>query len=107
VNKETELNLHIKLLDFMDSANQELKQGKQKKACQDKLIEHSMMQRSKSSSSMKDLAKVNKISTFFGLGKARKVKEFHLEMANYYAVQKPDEENKVSIVVTFLKDHAL
>ena len=46
-------------------------------------------------------------STFSGLGKARKVKEFLLEMDNYYDVQKPKEGDKVSIVVTFLKDHAL
>jgi len=35
------------------------------------------------------------------------VKEFLLEMDNYYDVQKPDDEDKVSIAVTFLKDHAL
>ena len=46
-------------------------------------------------------------STFSGLGKARKVKEFLLEMDNYYDVQKPKEGDKVSIAVTFLKDHAL
>jgi hypothetical protein len=46
-------------------------------------------------------------STFSGLGKARKVKKFILEMDNYYDVQKPDNEDKVSIAVSFLKDHAL
>ena len=46
-------------------------------------------------------------STFSGLGKARKVKEFLLEMDNYYDVQRPEEDDKVSIAVTFLKDHAL
>jgi hypothetical protein len=35
------------------------------------------------------------------------VKEFLLEMDNYYDAQKWDDEDKVSIVVTFLKDHAL
>ena len=35
------------------------------------------------------------------------MKEFLLEMDNYYDVQKPEEGDKVSIAVTFLKDHAL
>jgi CRISPR/Cas system-associated endonuclease Cas3-HD len=30
-----------------------------------------------------------------------------LEIDNYYNVQKLDDEDKVSIVITFLKDHAL
>jgi hypothetical protein len=46
-------------------------------------------------------------STFSGLGKARKVMEFLLEMDNYYDVQKPDDEHKVSIAITFLNDQAL
>lgn len=33
--------------------------------------------------------------------------EFFLKMDNYYDVEKLNEEDKVSIVVTFLKDHAL
>jgi hypothetical protein len=41
-------------------------------------------------------------SSFSGLGKARKVNEFLLEMDNYYDVQKLDEGNKVSIAITFL-----
>jgi hypothetical protein len=36
-----------------------------------------------------------------GLGKANKVKEFVLEMDNYYDVQRPERDNKVSRVVTF------
>jgi hypothetical protein len=28
-------------------------------------------------------------------------------MDNYYDVQRPEEDDKVSIAVTFLKDHAL
>ena len=52
-------------------------------------------------------SKVNLPSTFFGLGKARKVKEFLFETDNYYDVQKLKEGEKVSIVVTFLKNHAL
>ena len=65
------------------------------------------MQGARPSSSTKKLAKVNMPNNFSGLGKARKVKEFLLEMNNYYDVQKPKEEGKVSIAVTFLKDHAL
>ena len=45
-------------------------------------------------------------STFSELGKARKVKEFLLDMNNYYDVQKLEEGDKVSIAVTFLKDNA-
>ena len=45
-----------------------------------------MMQGARPSSSTKKLAKVNMPSTFSGLGKARKVKEFLLEMDNYYDV---------------------
>ena len=35
------------------------------------------------------------------------MKEFLLEMNDYYDVQKLNEDDKISIVVTFLKDHAL
>jgi hypothetical protein len=47
------------MFEFMDYVNQELKQGEQEKACQDKLIERLIMQGPKSSSSVKKLAKVN------------------------------------------------
>jgi hypothetical protein len=43
--------------------------------------------------------------TFFGLNKAKKVKEFLLEMDNFCDVQKSGDEDKVSIAVIFLKDH--
>ena len=46
-------------------------------------------------------------SNFSGLGKARKVKEFLLELNKYYDVQKPEEGDKVAIAITFLKDYAL
>ena len=95
------------MLEFMDSLNQELKRMKEKKNRQERLIEHLLMQGSRPSSSTKKLAKVNMPSTFSRLGKARKVKEFLLEMDNYYDIQKPDDEDKVSIAVTFLKDHVL
>ena len=65
------------------------------------------MQGARPFSSTKKLAKVNMPSTFSGFGKARKVKEFLFEMDNYYDVQKPEEGDKVSIAITFLKDHAL
>ena len=65
------------------------------------------MQGARPSPSTKKLAKVNMPSTFPRLGKARRVKEFLLEMDNYYDVQKPEEGDKVSIAVTFLEDHAL
>ena len=57
--------------------------------------------------STKKLAKVNMPSSFFGLEKARKLKEFLLQMDNYYDVQKPKEGDKVSIAVIFFKDCAL
>ena len=41
-----------------------------------------------------------------GLGKANKVKEFVLEMDNYYDVQRLERDNKVSKAVTFFIDHA-
>jgi hypothetical protein len=45
-------------------------------------------------------------SILSGLGKANKVKEFVVETNNYYDVQKPERNNKVSKVVTFFIDHA-
>jgi hypothetical protein len=71
------------------------------------MIELLMMQRARLSSSTKKLAKVNMPSTFSWFGKARKVKDFLLEMDNYYDVRRPKEDDKVSIAVTFLKDYAL
>jgi hypothetical protein len=59
------------------------------------------------SSSTKELAKVNMSGTLSGLGKVRKVKNILLEMNNYYDVQRHEEDNKASKVVTSLKNHAL
>jgi c-di-AMP phosphodiesterase-like protein len=42
-----------------------------------------------------------------GLGKASKVKGFVLKIDNYYDVQRPERDNKVSKVVTFVIDHVL
>jgi hypothetical protein len=66
-----------------------------------------MVQGPSSSPLIKKLSKVNMPSTYFGLGKAKKVKEFFLEMDKYYNIQKLDEKDKVTIVVTFLKDYGL
>ena len=60
------------MLEFMDFLNQELKQGKQERACNDKLIKCLIMQGPKSSSSVKKLAKVNMPSTFLALVKLEK-----------------------------------
>ena len=97
------LKFQLKMLEFMDSVNQELKRGKDKNAHQDKMIELLMTQGARPSSSTKKLAKVNMPNTFSELGKAKKVKEFLLEMDNYYHIQRPKEDDKVSIVLTFLK----
>ena len=47
------------------------------------------------------------LSIISSLGKAKKVKEFLFKIDNYYDVQKLDDEEKVSIAVSFLKDYAL
>lgn len=46
------------------------------------------------------LAKVIMQSTFWGLGKARELKECVLEMDNTYDVQRLQLDNKVAIAVT-------
>jgi hypothetical protein len=84
--------------------NQEFKHGKDERAWQDKMIEFLMMNCARCCFLRKKLAKVNMPSTFLGLGKERRVKKILLEMDNYYDAQKLD---KISMVVTFLKDHAL
>jgi hypothetical protein len=71
------------------------------------MIKLFMMQGARFFSSTKKLAKVNMPSTFSRLGKAKNVKEILLEIDNYYDVQRPEEDDKVSIAVTFLIDHAL
>ena len=38
-------------------------------------------------------------STFSAFGKARKMKEFFKIMTNYYKIQRPKEDDKVSIAV--------
>jgi c-di-AMP phosphodiesterase-like protein len=46
-------------------------------------------------------------SMLLGLGKANKVKKLVLEMDNYYDVQRPERDTKVSKAVTFVIDHVL
>ena len=101
------LSFQLKMLEFMDSVNQEHKRRKEKKAQQDKIIKLFMLQGTRLSSSTKKFAKVNIPSTFSRLDKARKVKEFLLEIDNYYDVQWPKKDDKMCIEMTFLKDHAL
>ena len=105
--RDVGLSFQLKMLEFMDSMRQEIKRGKEERASQDKMIKLLMLLGTRPSSSTKKLAKVNIPSTFFRLGRARKVKEFLLEMDNYYDVQKPKEEDKVSNAITFLKEHVL
>ena len=97
----------FKIAEFMDSMTQKLKHGKDERACQHKMIKLFMMQGARPSFLTKKLAKVNMSSTFLGVCKAKKVKKIILEMDNYYNVQRPKKDDKVSIAETFFKDHAL
>jgi hypothetical protein len=54
---------------------------------------------------IKKLAKVNMPSILSGLGKGSKLRKFVLEMDNYYDMQRPKKNNKVSKAVTFLIVH--
>jgi hypothetical protein len=63
------------------------------------------MQGVRPSSSTKKLANVNMPSMLLGLGKASKVKEFVLEMDNYYDVQRLKRNNKVPKEVIFFIVH--
>ena len=101
------LNYQLKMLEFMDSVNQKLKDEKKERASKGKKIELLMMQGTRPSSSTKKLTKVNIPSFFPGVDNGKKVKAFLLETNNYYDVQRPHKGDKVSIAMTFLKDHAL
>ena len=46
-------------------------------------------------------------STLLGFGKGSKVSKIILKMDNYYDVQRPERDNKVSKAVTFLIVHGL
>ena len=80
---DIKLKFRLKIVELMDSINQELKRGKDKRAQQDKMIELLIMQGTRPSSSTMKLTKVNMPSTFSRFGKARKVKDFFVEMDNY------------------------
>ena len=60
-----------------------------------------------SSPSSRKLCKTNLPSSFTGLGKANKVKDFIVELELYFEAQRAREEDKITIAVTFLKEHAL
>lgn len=58
------------------------------------------------SSSSHKLCKTNMPSSFTGIGKAHKVKDFLVELELYFEAQRALDEDKITITVTF-KDHAL
>jgi hypothetical protein len=74
---DVELKFQLKMLEFIDFVNQELKHDKDKRARQYKMIKLLMMQEARPCSSTKKLGKVYMPSTFSGLGKARKSKKFY------------------------------
>lgn len=59
------------------------------------------------SSSSHKLCKTNMPSSFTGVGKAHKVKDFLVELELYFEAQRALEGDKITIAVTFLKEHAL
>ena len=67
------LEFQLKMVEFMDFVNQELKSGKEKRARKDKKIKHLIIQ-DVSPSSTKKLAKINMPSTFSRFCNARNVK---------------------------------
>lgn len=75
VSSNVRLKFQLKMLEFLNFMNQELKRGKNKRVRQCKIIELLTMQSARPSSSTKKLAKTNMPSTFSSLGKARKRKE--------------------------------
>jgi hypothetical protein len=46
-------------------------------------------------------------SSFMGMGKAHKIKDFLVELELYFQAQRAHEGDKITIAVTFLKEHAL
>jgi len=53
------------------------------------------------------LCKFNMPSSFTGIGKAHKVKDFLVELELYFEIQRAPEGDTITIAVTFLKDHVL
>jgi hypothetical protein len=102
------MTFQLKMLEFVDSMNQELLVGKEVRADETKWLSPALiMQGVRPSSWTKKLANVNMPSMLVELGKASKVKEFVLDMDNYYDVQRLERNNKVPKAVTLLIDHAL
>ena len=60
-----------------------------------------------SSPSSRKLCKTNLPSSFTGLGKANKVKDFIVELELNFEAQRARDDDKINIAVTFLKEHAL
>lgn len=58
-------------------------------------------------SSFHKLYKINMPSSFTRVSKAHKVKDFLVELELYFEAQKTLEADKITIAVTFFKDHAL
>lgn len=83
------------------------KSGKRKKAQQDKMIDLFMIQGARHSFFAKKLAKVNMPNTFSRLGNEGKVKNIVFKMDNCYDIQWREEDNKVTIMVTFKRNYAL
>jgi len=57
-------------------------------------------------SSSHKLCKINMPSSFTGVGKAYKVKDYGVELELYFEAQSALEGDKITIAVTFLKEHA-
>ncbi|KAL2643126.1 hypothetical protein R1flu_010713 [Riccia fluitans] len=55
----------------------------------------------------KRMCKPKQPTPFIGTGKAVKVKDFLDELDMYFDMQLAQEEEKVKVAATFLKDHAL
>ena len=99
------LKFQFKMLELMNSVYQELKHDKEKRARQDKMIKLLMMECTGHFSLTNKLAKVNMPNTLSKFGNVRNIKKHLLEIDNYYDVQRPEQDNKVSIGVTTLKDY--
>ncbi len=80
------MSFQMKMLEFINRVNKELKQSKKERVKQNKFIKRLMRQEARPSSLSKKLAKVNLPSAYSGFEKASKGNFFILEMNNYYDV---------------------
>ena len=99
------LKLQLKMLEYTEFINQELKRRKSKKARQDKIMEIFMMQGARLSSLTKKLAKVNMSRTLSGLGKTR-IRKKMCDENNNSVMFKGAKWTTVAIIFGFI-DHAL